>query len=100
MSKRPIGLDNDEAIYTFMQNVEVKFSELIAKIEDTIIDNAENLTLISSFSLEGSELDRDEQIQVLIAVSRYFAKKGFGVSDIRAKQDDDNTPYIIIEVLI
>lgn len=99
MNKKPMGLDNDEVVHTFMHNVEQKFSDLLAKIEDTIIENAENLTLISSFSLEGSELDRDEQIKVLITVSRYFAKKGFGVSDIKTKQDDD-TPYIIIEVLI
>lgn len=91
---------NQNAVNTFMKSVEEKYPDLIAKIEDTILENASNLKTINGFNVHLDNLDRDEQIELLSVVSKYFKHKGFDVSNIIYGESLEEAPYITIEINI
>lgn len=99
MSEELYGLTNDKALSSFMRSFEQKFPDLISKVEDTIMENAKNLNLVSTFNMEGSELSRDEQVRMLILLKMYFIKKGFAISRVEGS-GEDTAPYITIEILV
>lgn len=91
-------ITNENAVNIFVKSVEEKFSELIKIVEGKILENASNFENVSRFNLDGSDLSHNEQIKVLDVLKMYFAKKGFGVSEVYNQKG--SAPYIVIEILI
>ncbi len=92
-------ITNENAVNLFVKSVEEKFPDLIKVVEDKILENASNVETVSRFNLDGSDLNHDEQIKMLNILKMYFAKKGFGVSEVY-QQREELVPYIVIEILI